>query len=247
MRKFLPYILIFTILVGLFSPIVRVEALTQVQIDAANKAIFDKEQAKRAADPAYAAEADRKAAAKQETIDAANKAIFDKEQAKRAAVPCTAPNTPVGCTAPSDAPAAKNINYQLLAPLPDPNNPNELIKTFDTTGGLGKYLNQMIKIFIGLCAVLSVVMIVVGGLEYMTSELPGNKGDGKEKILHALFGLLIALGAYALLSTINPDLLKSDINPPDVTVTMPATATSPVIPPATTPSLQPVVPPPIIP
>jgi hypothetical protein len=80
----------------------------------------------------------------------------------------------------------------------------------------------MIKIFIGLCAVLSMVMLVIGGIEYMTSELISSKEEGKKRIGKALLGLLIALGAYALLFTINPDLLKSDINVPN-TATTPAT------------------------
>ncbi|MBI3305560.1 hypothetical protein HYZ82_00285, partial [Candidatus Nomurabacteria bacterium] len=48
------------------------------------------------------------------------------------------------------------------------------------------------------------------------------KEAGKEKILHAVLGLLIALGAYALLYTINPALLKSDLNVPAAQTTTPA-------------------------
>ena len=51
-------------------------------------------------------------------------------------------------------------------------------------------------------------MIVMGGMEYMTSELVHSKEAGKEKIVHALLGLVIALGAWALLNTINPNLLN---------------------------------------
>ena len=79
----------------------------------------------------------------------------------------------------------------------------------------------MIKIFIGLCAVLSVVMIVIGGIEYMTSELAHSKEDGKNRIMQAILGLLIALGSWALLNTINPDLLNSEFNPDAVTSTVP--------------------------
>jgi len=114
--------------------------------------------------------------------------------------------------------------YTLLAPLPCPTpgsadcNGNGQFATFDPSeGNLGKYLNIMIKILIGVAAVLSVVMIVVGGLEVMTSELAHTKEAGKERITHAILGLLIALGAYALLFTINPDLLKSDVAIPGAT------------------------------
>jgi hypothetical protein len=106
--------------------------------------------------------------------------------------------------------------YELLAPLPcedgTPGCVGGQLKTFDPaqTDNLGKYLNIMIKIFIGLCAVLSVVMIVMGGVAYMTSELAHTKEAGKEKITHAVLGLLIALGAYALLNTINPQLLNTN-------------------------------------
>jgi hypothetical protein len=56
----------------------------------------------------------------------------------------------------------------------------------------------------------------MGGIEYMTSELVSSKEAGKERIRDALFGLLLALGAWTLLYTINPDLLKSDVPVPDV-------------------------------
>ncbi len=54
-------------------------------------------------------------------------------------------------------------------------------------------------------------MIAMGGIEYMGSELISSKEAGKDKIQNAIFGLLIALGAFALLNTIHPDLLKSDV------------------------------------
>jgi type IV secretory pathway VirB2 component (pilin) len=134
--------------------------------------------------------------------------------------PCTGKDAsgadiPSGCT-----PAASKI-YNLLAPLPDGS--GGTMSTFDPTGAgggaLGGYLNLMIKLFIGICAVLAVIMIVMGGIQYMTSELPGNKEAGKERIMHAIFGLLLALGAWTLLNTINPDLLKTDLSSlADVTV-----------------------------
>lgn len=111
--------------------------------------------------------------------------------------------------------------YQLLAPLPDPNNSGQLITNLDPSkpNGFGTYLNLIIKMFIGICAVLSVVMIVMGGLEYMTSELAHTKESGKQRITHAIFGLLIALGAYALLNTINPDLLENKLDIPAAKIT----------------------------
>ena len=111
-------------------------------------------------------------------------------------------------------------DYQLLTPLPDPSSPGNQITTFDPTNdkALGHYLNVILKIFIGICAVLAMVMIVLGGIEYMTSELISSKESGKKKITGAIFGLILALGSYALLNTINPKLLITDVKIGDVIV-----------------------------
>jgi hypothetical protein len=101
--------------------------------------------------------------------------------------------------------------YNLLQPLPqvgpffDANNAEQ-------PNSLGRYLNPMITVFIGICAVLAVIMILMGGIQYMGSELISSKEEGKERIRNAIFGLILALGAYTLLYTINPNLLKSDIS-----------------------------------
>ena len=130
----------------------------------------------------------------------------------------------VGFTAPINYALAQSTEYQLLAPLPcddtTPGCEGGKLSTFDPAvtnkagenSKLGEYLNIMIRLFIGICAVLAVIMIVVGGIEYMTSELPGNKGHGKETIINAIFGLLLALGSWLILFTINPDVLRSDLS-----------------------------------
>lgn len=100
-----------------------------------------------------------------------------------------------------------NSTYHLLAPLPEV----PLDFSANEPDAFGDYLNIMIKLFIGLCAVLAVIMIVIGGIEYMTSELPGTKSHGKERITGAVFGLVLALGAYALLNTINPSVLNTNV------------------------------------
>lgn len=119
------------------------------------------------------------------------------------------------CTAPSTLAAdGCSCTYALLTPLPG------IGTTFDPTtapgstqnNNLGIYLNAMITIFIGICAILAVIMIVIGGMEYMGSELIASKEEGKERILHAIFGLLLALGAWTLLNQINPNILKSDLS-----------------------------------
>jgi len=129
-----------------------------------------------------------------------------------------------------------DMTYHLLAPLPSckpsdpgcvcsPSGDSCTLTYFDpgsSTGSssdtLGQYLNMMIKIFIGICAVLAVIMIVIGGMKYMTDELISNKEEGKKRIMGAIFGLLLALGAWVLLNQINPTILKSNVDIPTAVV-----------------------------
>ena len=119
--------------------------------------------------------------------------------------------------------------YYFLAPLPGigtaDNGGTEFNPTNVNGSSLSSYLNPMINIFIGICAVLAVIMILFGGIQYMTSELISSKEEGKERIEHAVLGLLLALGAWSILNTINPNLLKSDVNIPDANVTVGLTQT----------------------
>jgi lipoprotein-anchoring transpeptidase ErfK/SrfK len=118
---------------------------------------------------------------------------------------------PLTCTPPQKLNADKtacitstDTTYTPLAKLPG------LETKIDTNGScpFGNYLNIIIKLVLGISAVLAMVMIVMGGIEYMSSELISSKEAGKESITHAVLGLLIALGAYLLLNTINPQLLN---------------------------------------
>ena len=110
-----------------------------------------------------------------------------------------------------------NTTYKLLAPLPcppgSPSCENGMLTTYEVgdKNQLSRYLNTALQIFIGICAVLAMIMIIIGGLEYMTSELVSSKESGKDKITQAIFGLLLALGAWTILNTINPDFLKTDL------------------------------------
>lgn len=94
--------------------------------------------------------------------------------------------------------------YTPLAPLPGIDKPIDFTKECP----LGNYLNIVINLTIGLIAVIAMVMIVMGGIEYITSELISSKASAKERITGAIVGLLIALGSYLILNTLNPNLLN---------------------------------------
>ncbi len=107
---------------------------------------------------------------------------------------------------------AQNTIYKPLAPLPGLDKQIDTKRSDANPCPLGNYLNIIIKLFFGICGVLAVVMITMGGVQYMTSELVSSKEAGRESITHAVIGLLLALAAYLILNTINPDLLNACLN-----------------------------------
>jgi hypothetical protein len=74
------------------------------------------------------------------------------------------------------------------------------------TNDIGKYLNIIFKLAIGICAALAVIMLIINGVKYMGDESIFAKTEAKSGMFGAIVGLLIALGAWALLNTINPAL-----------------------------------------
>jgi hypothetical protein len=102
--------------------------------------------------------------------------------------------------------------YQMLAPIPgllgDPS--GKYIVTQDSKS-LCSLLNQWFRIGIALAGMLAVVMIVLGGFQYATTDSLFDKSEGKEKIQSALWGLILALTTWLVLSTINPALTKCEI------------------------------------
>lgn len=114
--------------------------------------------------------------------------------------------------------------YTPLAPLPgttdstncDTNSKGE--EECATT--LETYLPGIFKLAIGISGVLAVIMIVVGGIEYISTDAIQGKTEGKERIQNALWGLLLVFVSWLILYTINPDLLKMNLNIETTTTTV---------------------------
>lgn len=79
-------------------------------------------------------------------------------------------------------------------------------------GSFSDYIDFLYGLSIAIAALLAVIKIIVAGVKYMMSSLPGTKGNAKSEIQGALLGLLLILGAYLILNTINPALTKTTVN-----------------------------------
>lgn len=115
-----------------------------------------------------------------------------------------------GCVIP-EGEDGSTTGYCLLAPLPGVGDETGYV---DTSSGIEKYINSLIRLVLGLITVLSVLMIVVGGIEYMSTVNIGEKEGAKHRITQALLGLMVAIGSYAILNTINPNLVNITIHIP---------------------------------
>lgn len=91
--------------------------------------------------------------------------------------------------------------YQPLAPIPG------------VSSGISfsQFVERIVVIALSIGAILAVLMLVVGGFEWMVSEAVHKKELGRERVRNAIFGLLILLAAVLVLNTINPQLIN--LNP----------------------------------
>ncbi|MCA9352146.1 C40 family peptidase [Patescibacteria group bacterium] len=122
--------------------------------------------------------------------------------------------------------------YEFLAPIPgfsttDDAGGSNLIVNGDRIGirnirelKLEDYINSIFQIALGVLMVLAVVMIIVAGVQYMTVESFYGKSDAKKRIGGALTGLILSLGIFIILNTINPRLLQINFGDNIKTVTL---------------------------
>ena len=76
---------------------------------------------------------------------------------------------------------------------------------------INKLLNQLFYIGLVVAVLLAIVMIIRGGVEYMTIDAIASKENGKNRIKAAMGGLLLAFSAILILNTINPGLTSLKI------------------------------------
>lgn len=69
---------------------------------------------------------------------------------------------------------------------------------------LVEYINGVYRYLVGIVLVVAVVMVVYGGFRYLVGASYGEINRGKEIIRDAIVGMLIVLGAYVILQTVNP-------------------------------------------
>jgi hypothetical protein len=78
------------------------------------------------------------------------------------------------------------------------------------------FFNNLYKYLVGLAAILAVIEIIWGGLEYSTQDSVSKQSDGKERIYGAIMGLILVLSPVLVFSIINPSILNLSLNLPEI-------------------------------
>ena len=77
---------------------------------------------------------------------------------------------------------------------------------------IGNYIKTIYNYILGLTVALSVLMLVVGGVEYtMTFASESQAGSARNRMTNAITGLIIALVSYVVLNTISPGLVTMEL------------------------------------
>ena len=103
--------------------------------------------------------------------------------------------------------------YELLAPIPLDGADSEPAETTNAE----QYIEGIFTLIIAIAGGLAVVRIIFGGIQYMSTDAFEGKSEAKNTIQNAIWGLLLAISAWLILFTINPDLIKFDLTIPPPT------------------------------
>lgn len=71
---------------------------------------------------------------------------------------------------------------------------------------LGSYLTAMYRYLIGISITIAIVMVMIGGFQYVLSAGGADAGKAKTRITNATVGLVLLLCVYLILYTTNPQL-----------------------------------------
>jgi hypothetical protein len=97
----------------------------------------------------------------------------------------------------------QKLTYTPLEPLPG------YITGVNGQTDISSYISSVFTILFVLGGLFAVVLIIIGGITYMASEVSiDGKGKAKKRIQNALWGLLLLIGSFIILHTINPQFIN---------------------------------------
>lgn len=68
-----------------------------------------------------------------------------------------------------------------------------------------EYIAAFVNYAVGIAGIFAIVMIMIGGAQYMIGSTAGSVEQAKKRISDALVGLVLVLGSYTILYVVNPE------------------------------------------
>ena len=85
-------------------------------------------------------------------------------------------------------------------------------KPLSASSDFNTFINALYAIASAIAALLAVIKVIIAGVKWMLTDIVTSKEEAKKDIKGALLGLLIVLSAVLILTVINPNLVKEDLN-----------------------------------
>lgn len=106
--------------------------------------------------------------------------------------------------------AAGEIPFTLKYEFPCQNFPGaECPSGEETASNPAAYISRLYQFALAAAVMLSLGMLIFGGIQYIFSRgRPAEQSDANDRIIQALWGLVLLFGAYLILYTIDPELTK---------------------------------------
>ncbi|HEU0050906.1 MAG TPA: hypothetical protein VFQ60_02500, partial [Patescibacteria group bacterium] len=81
---------------------------------------------------------------------------------------------------------------------------------------ISDYIALAYKYSIGVAVILAIIMVIYGGFRYLLGSAAGSVEAGKKINFDAIMGMIIVLGAWLILHTVNPNTLT--LRPPSLAI-----------------------------
>ncbi|MCX6796684.1 MAG: hypothetical protein NTW06_04285, partial [Candidatus Falkowbacteria bacterium] len=83
------------------------------------------------------------------------------------------------------------------------------VNVTNNTQTIAEYIKQIYKYLIGIVAIVAVVVMMLGGIIWITAGgNPSRVGEAKSWITASLTGLILVMFSYVILKTVNPELVN---------------------------------------
>ena len=116
----------------------------------------------------------------------------------------------------SSSTSSGNTNAQFVPQVGIPGSDFQAGKAFNVssnTSTIANYVKAIYKYLIGIIGIVACIMLMVGGIVWLTAGgSPEKVKQAQEYIIASLTGLVLALGSFMILGTINPALVNFNIS-----------------------------------